>query len=114
MTEKLIISIIGTFLEVIFLFPLDALRVFSLSLVFCSFTMMNAVKLIYLSHFAHTNCVSLGQRSLVGYSPWACEESDTTETLPVTLIWGQGLLLVPEHRISSILNISNSLCSMRP
>ena len=24
---------------------------------------------------------SLGQKSLVGYSPWGCEESDTTEQL---------------------------------
>ena len=27
---------------------------------------------------------SHGQRSLVGYSPWGCKESDTTEQLTVT------------------------------
>ena len=26
-----------------------------------------------------------GQRSLVGYSPWGCKESDTTELLTVSL-----------------------------
>ena len=88
------------FLEVIFLFHLDASRVFSLSLFFCTFTMMNPAKLIYLSHFGHTDCVSHGQRSLVGYSPWGCKESDMTEQLTLALMWGQGLLLVPEHRIS--------------
>ena len=30
---------------------------------------------------------SHGQRSLVGYSPWGCKESDTTERLH---FWGQG------------------------
>ena len=28
---------------------------------------------------------SLGHRSLVGYSPWDCKESDTTERLTVSL-----------------------------
>ena len=28
---------------------------------------------------------SHGQRSLVGYSPWGCNESDTTETLTLSL-----------------------------
>ena len=27
---------------------------------------------------------SCGQRSLVGYSPWGCKESDTTERLTLT------------------------------
>ena len=27
---------------------------------------------------------SRGQRSLVGYSPWGCEESDTAERLTLT------------------------------
>ena len=29
---------------------------------------------------------SIGQRSLVGYSPWCCKESDTTEWLTLTFI----------------------------
>ena len=35
---------------------------------------------------------SHGQRSLVGYSPWGCKESDTTERLHFTLecIYGYG------------------------
>ena len=38
---------------------------------------------------------SHGQRSLVGYSPRGCKESDTTEQL-VLLLWAQlGLLLLP-------------------
>ena len=30
---------------------------------------------------------SHGQRSLVGYSPWGCKESDTTEPLALSLHW---------------------------
>ena len=35
----------------------------------------------------HYSCLKSphGQRSLVGYSPWGCKESDTTEQL--TLFW---------------------------
>ena len=30
---------------------------------------------------------SHGQRSLVGYSPWGCKESDTTEQLTLSLFY---------------------------
>ena len=33
-----------------------------------------------------------GQRSLVGYSPWGCKESDTTEQPAVSLFSGVGVV----------------------
>ena len=33
-----------------------------------------------------------GQRSLVGYSPWDCKESDTTEQLTLSLSFPQALV----------------------
>ena len=42
------------FLKVIFLFHLDAFQVFSL--IFCSFTMMCWVKLIYLAYLSYLSC----------------------------------------------------------
>ena len=39
---------------------------------------------------------SHGQRSLVGYSPWGCKESDTTERLTHTQ---------PDHAGDSLLNL---------
>ena len=42
---------------------------------------------------------SLGQRSLVGYSPWGCKESDTTEvtehTRQYTFSWSEGKISKP-------------------
>ena len=50
---------------------------------------------------------SLGQRSLAGYSPWGCKESDTTEAnyhalVPCEVSWGRTLTespdMVPKER----------------
>ena len=40
---------------------------------------------------------SHGQRSLVGYSPWSCKESDVTEQLN-TLIWISSCILLRKHK----------------
>ena len=37
---------------------------------------------------------SHGQRSLVGYSPWGCKESDMTEQLSMHILLVAGLVLV--------------------
>ena len=36
---------------------------------------------------------SMDKRSLAGYSPWGCKESDTTEQLTLSLSEGEGHLL---------------------
>ena len=43
---------------------------------------------------------SHGQRSLVGYSPWACKESDMTERLSTHAYLGVGLL---DHMVVLVL-----------
>ena len=39
---------------------------------------------------------SLGWRSLVGYSPWGCKKSDTTEQLHFHFQWLSGLVMVSD------------------
>ena len=48
---------------------------------------------------------SLGQRSLVGYSPWGCKESDTTEQLNNTSNQISFLKMTKKLVLLSILNI---------
>ena len=48
----------------------------------------------------------LGQRSLEGYSPWGCKESDTTEQVTLKL------LVEEDHSIHPYWNELNMLCSI--
>ena len=58
---------------------------------------------------------SHGQRSLVGYSPWGCKESDTTERLHFLSITSTELLLIFSYyiRILFMYFLSNRLYNWR-
>ena len=62
-------------------------------------------------HFLVLSPVMVGQRSLVGYSPWGCKELDTTEHTHTQLVWINLFLLffIPFSPFSSPFPFSVSL-----
>ena len=45
---------------------------------------------------------SHGQKSMVGYSPWACKELDTTEQLTLLLLFGYNIFCESVHQLMDI------------